>query len=154
MVAIGRPALGLCFGDGPGNVQPRQNRQCDQHVPCKRDKRTEERSRSELACELDGFRSQASADNTAYEHERNRGGLVRWCGDFRRREALLQADCVVDADDRRRGAEQHETALGGREHPGGHPATWMSAPAMKPRRWPTRAIHSAIGSVPGAEPIT
>ena len=95
------------------------------------------------------------ADDAAGQHQRNRFRRERELGHFGRREPVLQADGVVDADDaggERRRAESFDRHSA--TAPKKQPAMLMSAPVMKPGRRPTRAIHSDIGIVASAEPST
>ncbi len=115
----------------------------------------EERRGEEVAAPARDRGSQEAADDAAGQHERNRARLVGGRRDFRGREPVLQADGVVDADDRRREAVQRKAAQPQRRHRQAAAADVDERARHEARAGgPTRAIHSDIGIVVSADPST
>jgi hypothetical protein len=150
-----RPALARALVQRrPRNVDERLHEKREQSVARERDEAAEVGSLEETGCAPHGLRTEKPADHTAREHERDRFGPVGRRGDLRRREPVLEADRVVDADHRRCRAVQCEARATDRERRERTAANVDGAPAMKPLRLPILAMSREAGIVVTADPST
>ena len=103
-------AAGALGGRRRRHVQPRLHRDRHQRDRRQHQERAQERRAERILGPARGFRPEEAAGDAAGEHQRNRHRAVGRRGDLGGGEPVLQAEGVVDADQRRRHAVQREAA--------------------------------------------